>query len=79
MGAILEYIDSHNDGGFKCYRTKKTSLDDNNVDAISSENSDFDTVPLDTKGVFAEDDKRRVDVVSVRNLLNINILPPPAI
>lgn len=63
MGTILEYINSNNEGNFKCYSTKKTSLDDNNNDTISSENSDTDTVPVDTKGKFAEDDGRLINSV----------------
>ena len=72
MGTILEYINSNNEGNFKCYSTKKTSLDDNNIDTISSENSDTDTVPIDTKGKFAEDDRRLVNIVRIPNSLIIN-------
>ena len=76
MGTILEYINSHNESGFKCYSTKKTSLDDNNTDTISSENSDTDTVPIDTKGKFAEDDGRLINTVKIPNSLIINTPPP---
>lgn len=75
MGTILEYINSHNESGFKCYSTKKTSLDDNNNDTISSENSDTDTVPIDTKGKFAEDDGRLINTVKIHNSLIINTPP----
>ena len=75
MGTILEYINSHNESGFKCYSTKKTSLDDNNTDTISSENSDTDTVPIDTKGKFAEDDGRLINTVKITNSLIINTPP----
>lgn len=54
MGTILEYINSHNQSGFKCYSTKKTSLDDNNINTISSNNSDTDNILMKTKGIFAE-------------------------
>lgn len=76
MGTILEYINSNNEGNFKCYRPKKTSLDDNNTDTISSENSDTDTVPIDTKGKFAEDDGRLINTVKIPNRLIINTPPP---
>ena len=75
MGAILEYINSHNESGFKCYSTKKTSLDDNNTDTISSENSDTDTVQIDTKGKFAEDDVRLINTVRIPNYLIISTPP----
>ena len=75
MGTILEYIDSHNEGGFKCYSTKKTSLDDNNTDTISSENSDTDTIPIDIRGQFAEDDGRLFSAVKIRNSLIISTPP----
>ena len=75
MGAILEYINSHNESGFKCYSTKKTSLDDNSTDTISSENSDTDTVPIDTKGRFAEDDGRLINTVGIAKSLIINTPP----
>ena len=75
MGTILEYIDSHNEGGFKCYSTKKTSLDDNNTDTISSENSDTDTIPIDTRGQFAEDDGRLVNTVKIDNSLIVSTPP----
>lgn len=75
MGTILQYIDSHNEGNFKCYSTKKTSLDDNNTDTISAENSDTDTTPMDTKGKFAEDDGRLVNTVKIHNSLIINTPP----
>ena len=76
MGTILEYIDSYNEGGFKCYSTKKISLDDSNTDTISSENSDTDTIPIDTRGQFAEDDGRLIDTVKIDNRLIISITPP---
>ena len=69
MGAVLEYINAHNESGFKCYSTKKSSLDDNNTDTISAENSDTDTIPVDTRGRFAEDDGRWVDTVKIPNLV----------
>jgi hypothetical protein len=72
MGSILEYINSNNEGNFKCYSTKKISLDYSNTDAISSENSDTDTVPIDTKGKFAEDDVRLINTVKIHNSLIIN-------
>lgn len=75
MGTILSYIDSHNEGKFKCYSTKKTSLDDNTTDTIYAENSDQDTAPLDTKGTYAEDDTRKVLTVKISNLLIINTPP----
>lgn len=75
MGTILEYINSHNESGFKCYSTKKISLDDNNIDTISSENSDTDNVPVDTKGKYAEDDGRLINTVKIPNSL-INNTPP---
>lgn len=64
----LEYINSHNESGFKCYSTKKTSLDDNNIDTISAENSDTDTIPIDTKGKFAEDDGRLINTVKINHI-----------
>ena len=75
MGTILEYINSHNESGFKCYSTKKMSLDDNSHDTISSENSDTDTIPVDTKGKFAEDDNRLINTVKIQPSL-INNTPP---
>ena len=75
MGTILEYIDSHNEGGFKCYSTRKTSLDDNNTGTISSENSDTDTTPIDTRGQFAEDDGRLVNTVKIDNSLIVSTPP----
>jgi hypothetical protein len=75
MGSILEYINSNNEGNFKCYSTKKISLDYSNTDAISSENSDTDTVPIDTKGKFAEDDVRLINTVKIPNSLIINTPP----
>lgn len=75
MGTILQYIDSHNEGGFKCYSTKKSSLDDHNVDTITAENSDTDTTPMDKKGVFAEDDNRIVNTIRIPNSLIINTPP----
>lgn len=75
MGTILSYINANNEGDFKCYSTKKTSLDDNNTDIVSAENSDRDTTPIDTKGTFAEDDARKVDVVKISNDLIINTPP----
>ena len=41
-------------------------------DTISSENSDTDTVPIDTKGKFAEDDVRLINTVKIPNSLIIN-------
>lgn len=75
MGRILEYINSHNESGFKCYSTQKMSLDDITTDTISSENSDTDTVPMDTKGTFAEDDCRQVNTIKISQNL-INTTPP---
>ena len=75
MGSILQYIDSHNESGFRCYSTKKVSLDDNNVDTISSENSDTDTVPIDTTGKFAEDNIKISAVVRIPNYLISNTPP----
>ena len=75
MAKILEYIEEHNEGNMHCYRTKKLSLDDYNHDTISSENSDTDTVPLDTTGKFAEDDTRRVNTVKISKRL-IQTTPP---
>ena len=75
MGRILEYINSHNESGFKCYSTKKMSLDDNSHDTISSENSDTDTIPVDTKGKFAEDDNRLINTVKIQSSLITNTPP----
>lgn len=75
MGKILEYIDSHNEGGFKCYNTRKSSLDYNNGDVVTSENSDLDTTPSDTKGRFAEDDARLFNTVIIPNSLIISTPP----
>lgn len=75
MGTILSYINTHNEGDFKCYSTKKTSLDDNNIDTISAENSDQDTAPLDTKGTYAEDDTRKINTVKISNSLIISTPP----
>ena len=75
MGTILNYIEEHNEGKFHCYSTKKTSLDDRDTDTISSENSDTDTIPLDTKGKFAEDDGRLINTVKIPNSLIISTPP----
>lgn len=75
MGAVLEYINAHNESGFKCYSTKKSSLDDNNTDTVSAENSDTDTIPVDTRGRFAEDDGRLVDTIKIPNSLIISTPP----
>lgn len=75
MARILEYIEKHNEGNIHCYRTKKLSLDDSNYDTISSENSDTDTIPLDTTGKFAEDDTRRVNTVKISKRLIQTISP----
>lgn len=72
MGAILEYINSHNEGGFKCYSTRKASLDDYPSDSILQENSDTDTVPRETRGVFAEDNCSRVNTVQIAPDLIMN-------
>lgn len=50
-------------------------MDDNNNDPISSENSDTDTVPVDTTGKFAEDDARRVNTIRIPNSLIANTPP----
>lgn len=75
MGIILDYINSHNEGGFKCYGTEKVSLEDNYNDIIASENSDADTIPSDTKGRFAEDDTRLFNTVKIHNRLIVNTPP----
>lgn len=75
MGCILEYIENHNEGNFNCYSTKKFSLDDHNQETLVPENSDTDTIPLDTKGEFAEDDERKVGTVRVSDTLIKNTKP----
>ena len=75
MGQILKYIEENNEGNFHCYRTKKFSLDDNNVDTISSENSDHDTIPNDTTGKIAETNAKRVDSILISKTLIENTPP----
>lgn len=75
MGTILQFIESNNEGGYKCYNTHKSSLDDTKAETVTSENSDTDVTPIDTKGRFAEDDGRIFDTVKIPNSLIINTPP----
>ncbi|MDR1973435.1 MAG: hypothetical protein LBQ31_02050 [Bacteroidales bacterium] len=76
MGKILEYIQQSGKGKYLCYKTKKLSLDSNDNDTIAY-NYDDNPVVQTTKSIFAETDRSRQGVTSLRNLLNNNILPPP--
>jgi hypothetical protein len=74
MDKILEYIQQLSNGKFQCYKTKKLSLDANDNNTIAY-NYDDNTVVQTTKSVFAETDRSRQDIVSLRNLLNVNTVP----
>ena len=65
MGAILDYIENNNQVNVHCYKTRKLTLDDADYESITSENSDTDTIPMDTSGRIAEDDTRRVHTVRI--------------
>lgn len=75
MGLILDYIDNNNESGFHCYKTRKVSLDEVDVDSVTSENSDTDTIPVDTSGKIAEDNQKRINVVDISKTL-IDNTPP---
>ena len=75
MGYILEYIDNNNESGFHCYKTRKVSLDEIDVDAVSSENSDTDTIPVDTSGKIAEDNQKRINTIDIPKTLIENTPP----
>lgn len=75
MGAILDYIEQHNEGNFRCYKTRKLSLDDADVESITSENSDTDIIPMDTSGKIAEDDTRRQHTVTISRRMIENTPP----
>lgn len=75
MGHILEYIDNNNESGFHCYKTRKISLDEIDIDAVSSENSDTDTIPVDTSGKIAEDNQKRVNTIEISRTLIENTPP----
>ena len=65
MGVILDYIEQNNQVNVHCYKTRKLTLDDANYESITSENSDTDTIPMDTSGKIAEDDARRIHTVRI--------------
>lgn len=65
MGAILQYINKCNEGNCHCFGTQKRMIDDVPGDVAPGESSEADTVPLDTKGLFAEDDVRCLEKISV--------------
>lgn len=75
MGVILSYIEQNNEGNFRCYKTRKVSLDEVDIDSVTSENSDTDTIPQDTSGRFAEDDTRRIPTVLISRHLIANTPP----
>lgn len=64
MYGILKYIEDNNEGNYTCYKTRKFSLDENIKDTVS-ENSDLDIVPERNRGIIAEDDTSRCDVVQI--------------
>lgn len=74
---ILEYIDKNNDGGFRCYGTRKFSLDEHITETVANENSDTDVIPINTKGVFAEDDQRQMKTVLIKNEIINNCAKSP--
>jgi hypothetical protein len=76
MGRILEYIQKSGNGKYQCYKTKKLSLDSNDNDIIAY-NYDDNTIVQTTKSVFAETNRSRQGVVSLRRMLNDNNAPPP--
>lgn len=75
MGRILEYIEQNNESGFHCYSTKKVTLDDSTYETITSENSDQDTIPIDTSGKIAESDTRRLNTIKISDSLILNTPP----
>ena len=76
MGKILDYIQSSGNGKYLCYKTKKLSLDASDNDTIEYTYDDKAIVQI-TKSVFAETDRSRKSVVSLRNLWNNENPPPP--
>lgn len=75
MSRILEYIEQNNESGFHCYSTKKVTLDDGTQETVTSENSDQDTIPIDTSGKIAESDTRRLNTIKISDSLILNTPP----
>ena len=75
MSRILEYIEQNNESGFHCYSTKKITLDDSIQETLTSENSDQDTIPIDTSGKIAESDTRRLNTIKISDSLILNTPP----
>ena len=75
MGKILDYIQQSSNGRYQCYKTKKLSLDTNNSDTVAYNYDDKSVVQV-TKNVFAETDRSRQSVVSIKKLYENNTPPP---
>jgi hypothetical protein len=76
MGKILEYIQQSGNGKYQCYKTKKLSLDSNDNDTIAY-NYDDKPAAQTNKSIFAETDRSRQRTVSLRDMLNSSVVPPP--
>ena len=84
MNTILKYIDDHCEPGSHCYRTKKESLDDINIEIGQVENFDEDTIPNDSSGIIAETNQKRINTVRISDsliqntppILNISLMAP---
>lgn len=64
MGSVLQYIDENNEGGYKCYKTRKISLDENIKDTVS-ENSDLNVVPAKNKSRIVETNPSKSNTVLI--------------
>ena len=66
MGKILDYIQKHGAGKYQCYSTKKFSLDNDIHDNLEYDDK---KASEDKKGVFAEEDKTRVQTMTIKDTL----------
>lgn len=73
-GKILDYIDTHNEGNYHCYHTRKLSLDDDINDQFKQEGYDRENVSCDTTGEkYAETDNSNVQSIQIAERLIRNV------
>jgi len=73
MGRILEYIQQSSNGKFQCYKTKKLSLDNNDIDTFAYDDKARSQT---TSSKIAETDRSRIGTVSLRQFIKKNNFPP---
>lgn len=67
MGSIVNFINNNdvNKNGYKCYDTKKVSLDNPNTSVLYNEIDEVDTTESETFSKFAETDDSPVDTIKI--------------